>query len=136
MENMLWIVVIVVLALIEFMVFGGMVGYARGKYQVPAPATTGNEIFERYFRVQQNTLEQLIVFIPSIWCFGTFVSGTWGAALGAVFLLGRAIYAAGYIKAPKQRGPGFALSSLPTIVLLLGGLIGVIRAILIVHRGM
>ncbi len=132
---MLWIIVIVVLALIEFMVFGGMVGYARGKYQVPAPATTGNEVFERYFRVQQNTLEQLIVFIPAIWCFGTFISGLWGAALGAVFLVGRAIYAVGYIKEPKQRGLGFALSSFPTLILLLGGLIGVIRAIVIVQRG-
>ena len=47
------------LALLQYIAFGMLVGKARGKYGVKAPAITGNDVFERYFRVQQNTLELL-----------------------------------------------------------------------------
>lgn len=134
MEPMQWVSLIILLSLIEYLGFSFLVGYARGRYKVPAPATTGNEVFERYFRVHQNTLEQLVIFIPSIWMFGTHISGTWGAALGAVFLAGRSVYAAGYIKDPKQREVGFLLSALPTMILLLGALYGVIRALILTQR--
>ncbi len=134
MEPMQWVTLVILLSLLEYLVFSVFVSYARGRYKVPAPATSGNDVFERYFRVHQNTLEQLVIFIPSIWVFGTHISGTWGAALGAVFLVGRAIYAVGYIKGPKHREIGFLLSALPTIILLLGGLYGVIRALILIQR--
>lgn len=129
---MAWVALVIVLALFEFFVFQAMVGRARGRYGVPAPATTGNEIFERHFRVQQNTLEQLLLFLPSIWLFATFISATWAAALGAVFLLGRAIYAVGYVRDPKSRGLGFGLTILPNLALMVGALVGAIRGIIAV----
>jgi glutathione S-transferase len=134
MEPMQWVTLIILLSLIEYQVFSFFVGYARGRYKIPAPATSGNEVFERHFRVHQNTLEQLVVFIPSIWVFGSHISGTWGAAVGAVFLVGRAIYAVGYVKGPKHREIGFLLSALPVMVLLVGGLYGVIRALILIQR--
>ena len=71
---------------------------ARSTYKVVAPAVTGHEAFERTFRVQQNTIEQLIVVLPSMWIFGLTASPIWAALLGLVFVVARAFYAYGYIK--------------------------------------
>jgi glutathione S-transferase len=132
-----WVTLIVLLALLEAVIFGIMVGYARGKYKVVARAALGHKILERYVRVQQNTLELLIIFIPSILFFGKYISATWGAALGGIFVLGRALYAVDHLKEPRKDALGLALSMiptvvlsmLPTLVLLIGALIGAVRAI-------
>lgn len=116
--------VVIGLALLQFIFFGLAVGRARVRYQVPAPATTGNELFERYFRVQMNTLEQLVVFVPSVWLFGAYVSPAIAAALGALFIAGRFLYFSGYVRDPKKRGAGFGLSFLPNVALVLGATIG------------
>ncbi len=121
---MAYIDIVTALALLQFIVFGFRVGGARGKYGVRAPATTGNEIFERYFRVQQNTLEQLVAFIPGLYLFGHYFNPLWAAAIGLVYLIGRAIYAASYVKDPAKRSAGFGLSFLPTVILIAGGLLG------------
>jgi glutathione S-transferase len=129
-----WVAVVVLLTLIEYLWFGVMVGNAREKFSVPAPAVSGNEMFERYFRVQQNTLELLPLFVPAIYCFARYISPFWAAGIGAVFIAGRAVYAAGYLKDPKKRSLGFGLSALPILVLLAGGLFGALRAIIIMAR--
>jgi len=129
---MMWVTAVILLALIEFLVLGMLVGRARAKYAIAAPAVTGNEMFERYFRVHYNTLEHLIVFIPAIWFFGTYVSPLWASVLGVVYLIGRIVYAIGYIKAPEKRGAGMGLSMLPNVILVLGALIGSVRAMLVV----
>ena len=118
--------IVTALALLQFIMFGFRVGGARAKYGVKAPAITGNETFERLFRVQQNTLEQLIVFVPAIYLFSRYVSPLWAAALGAVYLIGREIYAATYVKDPAKRSLGYALTFLPMVILLGGGLIGAV----------
>lgn len=110
------------LALLQYLLFGAAVGWARGKFGVQAPATTGHPTFERYYRVQMNTLELLVVFVPALPLFGYYVSARWAVVLGVVYVVGRFLYFAGYVKDPKKRGPGFLLSWVPTVVLLLGGL--------------
>lgn len=120
------IAVVSLLALIEYMVIAGLVGSARGKYGVKAPATTGNEVFERYFRVQQNTLEQLVVFLPALWLFGMYVSVGAGAIIGLVFIVGRIVYLRGYVADPEKRGLGFGITFLANAALVLGGLGGAI----------
>jgi glutathione S-transferase len=123
---MAYIDIVTALALLQFVYFGFQVGGARSKYQVKAPAITGNEIFERFFRVQQNTLEQLIVFIPGLYLFSHYFNPLWAAGLGVVYLIGRQVYAAGYVKDPAKRGPGFGLSFLPTVALVAGGMVGAV----------
>jgi len=118
--------IVTALALLQFIVFGFRVGGARGKYGVKAPATTGDEIFERYFRVQQNTLEQLVAFIPGLYLFSHYFNPWWAAALGLVYLIGREIYAASYVKDPAKRSAGFGLSFLPTVILIVGSSIGAV----------
>ena len=119
---------VVALALLQFIVFGMAVGWARGKFGVKAPATTGNEVFERYFRVQMNTLEQLVVFVPAILLFATVNSATWAAILGAVWLIGRVIFFYSYTRNPASRSLGFMLTMLPNTILVVGVLIAAARA--------
>jgi len=114
------------LALLQYLVFGVLVGRARGKYGVKAPAVTGHEVFERYFRVQQNTLELLVVFLPALWLFALYVSATWAAILGTVYLVGRVLFLRGYVADPSKREIGFGLSFLPILVLVIGALVGVL----------
>jgi glutathione S-transferase len=117
------VTLVLVLALLQYVVFAMLVGSARGKYGVKAPAVSGHEIFERYFRVQQNTLELLVVFVPAVWLFGQYVSANWAALLGAVYLVGRIVYLRGYVADPARRGAGFGLSFLPIALMLIGILI-------------
>jgi glutathione S-transferase len=115
---------VIALALLEYFVFGFLVGRARGTYNVPAPATSGNPIFERYFRVHQNTLEQLVIFVPCMLIFAHVVSEQIAAGLGLVFIVGRVLYLRGYVADPAKRGLGFAIGALAQVTLLLGSVIG------------
>jgi uncharacterized MAPEG superfamily protein len=116
--------IVTILALIEYIVLGARVGQARGRYGVEAPATTGHPVFERYFRVHQNTLEQLVVFVPALWLFAYYVSNRVAALLGLVFIVARVLYARGYVADPKQRETGALVTVVANAVLLLGGLLG------------
>lgn len=126
MHAMKWIHLVTVLALLQYMGFGMLVGRARGQYGVKAPATTGHEIFERYYRVQMNTLELLILFVPALWIAALYWSPAWMAAIGSLYLVGRLIYLRAYVVDPAKRGPGFGLSYLPIIVLVLAGFAGIV----------
>ena len=125
---MAYLAIVTVLALVEFTAFGILVSRARAKYGIKAPATSGHEVFDRTHRVHQNTLEQLAVFLPALWLFGTFVSAGWGALLGLVFLAARVVYLRGYVADPEKRGLGFVMGGVANLVLLLGGLIGALMA--------
>ncbi|HKU14508.1 MAG TPA: MAPEG family protein [Steroidobacteraceae bacterium] len=115
-----YVAIVTVVALLQFLWFGVEVGRARARYNIAAPAITGNEIFERHFRVHMNTLEQLALFLPVLWIFASFVSPIWAAVLGAVYVIGRFVYARSYVRDPKSRSIGFGLSMLPNLLMLIG----------------
>jgi hypothetical protein len=125
-----YIDIVTALALIQFTVFGFRVGSARGRFGVKAPAITGNDTFERYFRVQQNTMELLVVFVPGLYLFSHYFNPLIAVALGVIYLIGREVYAASYVKDPAKRSAGYGMSFLPAVILLAGGLIGAVRALL------
>ena len=124
------VAVVIALALVQYIAFGMLVAWARGKYGVKAPAVTGHETFDRYFRVHQNTLELLVAFVPAIWLFGMYVDPTWAALLGLVFIVARMLYLRGYVTDPAKREVGFTLSILPVLMLLVGALWGAARSLL------
>lgn len=126
----LWPSLITVSALILYFVVTINVGRARFKYQVSPPQVTGNPDFERVLRVQQNTLEQMILFLPSLWLFSQFISPIWGAGIGAVWIVGRILFAWGYYQAAEKRAAGFGISTLATLALLGGSLTGIIMSLL------
>lgn len=121
---------VVFIALIEYIVFILVVGATRDKYGVLAPATTGNEQWERLYRIQVNTAEQLILFIPGIYGFAYYVNEIWAAGIGTILLFGRIVYFLGYRNSGKKRLPGAILTSWPSYILLIGATIGLTNKLL------
>ena len=106
------------------------VGRARGRTGIAAPAVAGNEEFERYYRVQMNTVEQIVVLIPLLWLSAAWIGDLWGALAGLTWSVGRVVYARAYYVDPTKRGPGFGISALPILAMLLAVLVAVVRSIL------
>ena len=124
------VVIITVLALLQYSWFGFEVGSMRGKLEVIAPATTGSERFDRMFRVHYNTMEQLVVFLPALWLYSYQVNPTWASGFGVVFLAGRFIYRAAYLKDPASRALGFGMTLLPSSIMLIWVLVVAVRGLL------
>jgi glutathione S-transferase len=120
------VAIVVVLSLLQYIYFGALVGRARVKYKIAAPAVSGDPVFERYYRVQMNTMESLVIFLPSIFIFASYISANIAAGLGIIFIIGRQLYQRAYVKDPNTREIGFILTILPSIILALGGLAGAI----------
>lgn len=118
--------IVAMFAVLQYMLFGIAVGRARGRSGVSAPAVTGNEEFERYFRAHQNTMEQLVVLLPALFASAWFVSDWFAAVLGLVFIGGRQLYFNRYVAEPTKRGPGMLLTAVANLALILGGIIGAI----------
>ena len=119
-------VIVTILALAQYVLFGIQVGAMRTKHGVRAPAQAGHEEFERMNRVHLNTLEQLVVFLPALWLQAFYANPLWGAIVGLVYVVGRFIYRSEYLKDPSTRGPGFAMSIVPSMVLLIWALVAAI----------
>ena len=120
MQNFGWVALVTVAALLVYLWLGINVGRTRYKCGIAAPAMTGDERLERAIRVHYNTLEWLPVFLASMWLFAVYWNGLVAAAMGAVWIVGRLIYASGYMADPKKRAPGFAIQALVTFALLFG----------------
>ena len=117
-----YVVAVVMLALLQYTWFGIEVGRARGRFELPAPATTGHENFERFFRAHQNTTEQLVVFLPAIFACAYLVNETLAAAMGLLFVIGRLMYFRGYTNPEKSRSLGFGLGLIANTVMILATL--------------
>jgi uncharacterized MAPEG superfamily protein len=127
---MTWIILVSLLALAQYLWFGMLVGRARGRYGVTAPAVTGHPMFERYYRVQMNTLELLVLLLPSLGFASLYVPPLWPALLGVLYLIGRQLYLSAYVSDPPKRELGFTLSMVPIVVLLLIGIVGSVLRLL------
>lgn len=121
---MMWIDLTAVLAVLQFIFFGVLVGSARGKYGVKAPATTGHPQFERLYRVQMNTLELLVALLPAMYLAARYWSPSIVAVGAAIYLLGRLVYWRSYTKDPASRSLGFGLSAFPILAMLAATLVG------------
>ncbi|MEP7330066.1 MAG: MAPEG family protein [Betaproteobacteria bacterium] len=115
------------LALLWYMVTVFNVGRMRTRYKVKAPATTGDPAFERAYRVQMNEIEQLIIFLPSMWIYAWFGNPRYAALACCVYILGRVIYAVGYWSAAAKRGIGYTISMFATSVTWVAALVSVVK---------
>ena len=120
---------VTVLALALYVACFVTVGRARLRFGIKAPAVIGAPEFERAFRIQQNTIEQLVVFLPALWLFALYISPLWGGVLGLIWIGARAFYAVSYYREPESRGPGFIIGFVSSAVLLVGGLIGIVATL-------
>lgn len=125
-----YVSIVVVITLIEYIAFAILVGRARAKYDCPAPAITGDPVFERYYRVHQNTTEQLIVFLPALLIYAYYGNPMIAAGVGLVFPISRLVYLQSYVADPSKRGRGFLPGFLATVYLLLAGLYSAVANLL------
>jgi glutathione S-transferase len=119
--------------LLALLLYSGVsynVAVARGRYKVKAPAVIGNENFERAYRVQMNTLEQLVFFLPSMWLYAAALNDIGAAVGGLIWIVGRVIYALSYLKDPATRSTGFTIAFVAAVGLFLGAAYGVARTLL------
>jgi glutathione S-transferase len=116
------------LALLLHLVLTMVVGRARARYGIKAPAITGHENFERAHRVQMNTVEQMAFFLPALWLCALLLSDKVAAAGGLIWVIARGIYAISYLDDPAKRGPGLMISMLAQTGLFLGAVYGLLRA--------
>ncbi len=124
------VAIITALALIQFVFFGILVGRMRAKHGVSAPEIVGDPEFMRMFRIHQNTMEQLVVFVPSLWIFAHYWEPKWAAGIGLIYIATRFVYYLDYLKDPKARGRGFGIGFVTIAVLLVGGAAGAIKTML------
>ncbi len=122
--DMVYVHLAIFLGLFQYIVFGALVGAARRKFAVVPPLMTGPGEFERIVRVHQNTLEQLVLFIPGLLGFAHYVSPMWAALVGVLYLLGRIAYFYGYRNSAEQRIVGALMTLSSNMVLVIGAIVG------------
>ena len=122
MQTHALVAIVTILALLLYFAMSLGVGHARSKFDVPAPAISGNPDFERVFRVQANTLEWLPIFLVAMWLFAIYWSDRVAAGIGVVWIIGRYLYMTGYAKEASARSTGFIIQALAAGVLLFGAL--------------
>ena len=120
--------IVTALSLLQVVFFAFEVGGARHKHGVSAPAVAGHDEFDRLYRVHQNTLEQLIVFLPSLWMFGYFIDPYWAAGIGLIFVLSRLVYRSAYVKNPESRSGAFGIGFMTMVILLAGSVVGAVMS--------
>jgi len=106
-----------------------LVGNARKQFGVKAPAVTGHEQFERCFRVQNNTIEQMFLLFPVMWLCAFWVNDLYAAIGGAVWCVGRILYGIGYMKNPASRAVGFYITALPAMAMLVADAVVIVRSL-------
>ncbi len=122
MEPHYEVAIVTLLALLVYFWMGLLVGGARRKTGIAAPTMTGDPLLERSVRVQTNTLEWLPIFLPSLWLFAVYWDDRIAAIAGLVWIVGRILYATGYVADPGKREAGFLIQLLATAVLMFGAL--------------
>ena len=108
-----WSTVCVVLATMV------ITGWMRGRHTIQAPAITGHPMFERAYRVQMNTLEQVVMFLPAFVLAVQSGRDDIACVLGGVWVLARIGYIVTYLRNPATRGPAFVIAMLAFIGLLI-----------------
>ncbi len=120
----------IILALLVFFWTAANVGRARTTFGVPAPASGGHPEFDKRYRVQMNTLEQLVLFVPAIVLAAPALGDLATGALGLVWSIGRIVYARAYYGDPAKRSLGFGLTMLPTLILIVAAVVGAVRTLI------
>ncbi|MGH8182867.1 MAG: MAPEG family protein [Rhodanobacteraceae bacterium] len=118
---------VVLLTVLLLLAVTSLTGRARGKYGIRAPATSGHPMFERTYRIQMNTLEHTVMFLPALWLAARWGNPAWAGILGLVWIVGRIWYVPAYLREPAAREKPFALAAFALLLLVVLAVWGVIR---------
>ena len=110
--------------------FMGRVGKMRMVHDIKAPVCTGNDEFERAFRGHANQVEQMVMFLPSLFLAAHVLGDLYTGALGMIWCVGRAMYFYAYCGEASNRSTGFMISFLAFAVLFVAALWGVIAQLI------
>ena len=105
-----------------------MVSKVRTRAGIQPPAMSGAPEVERALRIHGNTIEQIVVFLPALWLAALYFQGWTVPVAGLVWCVGRVLYAVSYMTAPSKRHLGFALTIIPTLILIVLAVIGIVSA--------
>jgi glutathione S-transferase len=130
-----WVAIVTILVLLFYVWTSVSAGRLRGKHGIVAPAMVGHPEFERAIRVQMNTLEWMVVFLPGMWLFAAYVNPLIAALLGVVWIAGRYLYMQAYMKEPGTRTIGFMTQMIATAIAVFGGLIGAVVSLFTAGAG-
>ena len=118
--------IVTLLAVAFYFFLATRVSVAHSRFNVRLPTTTGNPDLERIFRAHMNTLEWMPTFLVPLWLCATYLSDVFAAVLGVIWIVGRAVYFAGYSRAVEKRLPGFFIQSTACLLLFIGAAAGVV----------
>jgi len=124
-----YVTIVAMLALIQLIVFSMIVGKARGAAGIKAPAMTGDEVFERTNRAHQNSLEQIVIFIPALYAAAYYLYPELAAGFGVMYVIGRTLYFQAYVKEPSKRGPGMMFTMFANMALIIAAIVGAMIAL-------
>ncbi len=122
---------IILIVLLQFC-FAFLVGKARGRSGISAPAMSGDAGLERALRVQGNTIEQVVMFLPALLIAMPLLGDIYSAILAAIWIVGRVLFANGYMREPKTRGPGFLITVLALAVTVICAIVGAVRTLILI----
>ena len=105
-----------------------LVARVRRSTGIQPPAMSGDPRLERALRVQGNTTEGFIVFLPALWLAALYFQGWVPPIIGLVWCLGRIFYAAGYVADAERRHLGFAVCMFSVIILMILAAVGIFNA--------
>ena len=117
--------IVTILSVLLYLYIGTRVSAARRKFGVKLPAVSGHPDFERVFRAHMNTLEWMPIYLPLLWLCAVYLNDMAAAAVGIVWIIGRAMYSAGYAAAVEKRSSGFFVQAMACLVLLVGAIAGI-----------
>jgi glutathione S-transferase len=119
---------VTLLAILIAIGFAILVARTRRAVGIFPPAMGGEPRLERALRVQGNTVEGFIVFVPALWLAAIYFQGWIPPVIGLLWCDGRILFAVGYMKAPEKRALGFGISILSVLALVVLAAIGIVQA--------
>jgi glutathione S-transferase len=131
----LWTATVTLLIGLFYFYTAFRVGNLRQKHGIRAPATSGHPEFDRAYRIQLNTLEQMGIVLPFLWVAAFYPIGwAWLAPLvGFLWTVSRIVYLVGYMADPQKRLTGAMLGGFCNFALFVIAAIGVVRVWLLPH---
>ncbi|XP_062333184.1 leukotriene C4 synthase [Osmerus eperlanus] len=132
-EQVVLLAAVSLLGVLEQAYFSLQVIYARRKYSVPPPATSGHPDFERVHRAQVNSSEYFPIFLTVLWVSGVFFSQGVSSLCGLLYLCGRYCYFTGYAKSAQGRLAPLYFSAKVLWVLIVFSSLGVLCSLFRFH---
>ena len=125
-----YVAIITILALLQYFSFGFMVGQNRQRTKEAAIDAPEDLQLKRAIRVHLHTGEYIIIFLPFLFLCAHYADARFAAGCGVIWLIGRAMFRAGYMKDGTSRTNGFFVTLFSLVLLLIGAIYGIAKSLI------